>query len=59
MGTGSGLLLHLARQSGYDVGTDLSKHVSETLPVKAASACIMALQIKFERTYDVITMLRA
>src|SRR5437764_15021588 len=36
VGTGSGLLPHLARQAGYEVeGTDLSKHVSETLPATA------------------------
>src|SRR6266480_3919521 len=35
VGTGSGLLLHLARDAGYEVeGTDLSKHVSEILPAK-------------------------
>jgi SAM-dependent methyltransferase len=60
VGTGSGLLPHLARQSGYEVeGTDLSKHVSETLPAKAGfpvhHGAIEA--IKFDRTYDIITML--
>jgi SAM-dependent methyltransferase len=60
VGTGSGLLPNLARQSGYDVeGTDLSKHVSETLPVKAGFRVHHGTleEIKFERTYDVITML--
>jgi 2-polyprenyl-3-methyl-5-hydroxy-6-metoxy-1,4-benzoquinol methylase len=60
VGTGSGLLPHLARQSGYDVeGTDLSKHVSETLPAKAGFRVHHGTieDIKFERTYDVITML--
>jgi len=60
VGTGSGLLPHLAGQSGYDVeGTDLSKHVSETLPVKAGFRVHHGAieDIKFARTYDVITML--
>src|SRR5436190_5870846 len=60
VGTGSGLLPHLARQSGYDVeGTDLSKHVSETLPAKAGFRVHHGTieDIRFERTYDVITML--
>jgi SAM-dependent methyltransferase len=60
VGTGSGLLPHLARLSGYEVeGTDLSKHVSETLPGKAGFAVHHGTieEIKFERTYDIITML--
>jgi len=60
VGTGSGLLPHLARRSDYDVeGTDLSKHVCETLPVKAGFPVHYGTieDIKFERTYDVITML--
>ena len=60
IGTGSGLLPHLARQSGYDVeGTDLSKHVCETLPDKAGFRVHHGTieEIEFERTYDVITML--
>jgi SAM-dependent methyltransferase len=60
VGTGSGLLPHLARQTGYDVeGTDLSKHVCETLPVKAGFPVHHGAieDIEFERTYDVITML--
>jgi 2-polyprenyl-3-methyl-5-hydroxy-6-metoxy-1,4-benzoquinol methylase len=60
VGTGSGLLPQLARQSGYDVeGTDLSKHVSETLPVKAGFRVHHGTieDIQFEKTYDVITML--
>ena len=60
VGTGSGLLLHLARERGYEVeGTDLSKHVSDTLPAK--SGLIVhhgALEgIHFTRRYDIITML--
>jgi len=60
IGTGSGLLPHLARDSGYEVeGTDLSQHVSETLPAKAGFAVHRGTieEIKFERTYDIITML--
>ncbi len=60
VGTGSGLLPHLARQAGYEVeGTDLSKHVSETLPAKAGFRVHHGTieQIEFDRTYDVITML--
>src|ERR1044072_6761417 len=60
VGTGSGLLPHLARQAGYEVeGTDLSKHVSETLPAKAGFRVHHGTieQIEFARTYDVITML--
>lgn len=60
VGTGSGLLPHHARLSGYQVeGTDLSKHVSESLPAKAGFAVHHGTieEIKFERTYDIITML--
>ena len=60
VGTGSGLLPHLARASGYEVeGTDLSKHVCETLPAKAGFPVHHGTieEIKFERTYDIITML--
>ena len=60
VGTGSGLLPHLARGSGYDVeGTDLSKHVSETLPAKAGFRVHHGTieDIKFDRRYDIITML--
>ncbi|HYW69562.1 MAG TPA: class I SAM-dependent methyltransferase, partial [Pyrinomonadaceae bacterium] len=60
VGTGSGLLPHLARAQGYEVeGTDLSRHVSETLPAKAGFAVHQGTieEIKFERTYDIITML--
>src|SRR5204862_4530578 len=60
VGTGSGLLPHLAREAGYDVeGTDLSKHVSETLPAKAGVRVHHGTieEIEFGRTYDVITML--
>src|SRR5947207_12305531 len=60
VGTGSGLLPHLARQSGYDVeGTDLSKHVSDTLAVKAGFRVHHGTieEIEFDRTYDIITML--
>lgn len=60
VGTGSGLLPHLARQSGYEVeGTDLSQHVSETLPAKAGFRVHQGTieEIQFNRTYDLITML--
>jgi SAM-dependent methyltransferase len=60
VGTGSGLLPHLAQLSGYHVeGTDLSKHVSETLPSKTGFAVHYGTieEIKFDRTYDIITML--
>jgi len=60
VGTGSGLLPHLARLSGYEVeGTDLSRHVSETLPAKAGFAVHQGTieGIKFEHNYDIITML--
>ena len=60
VGTGSGLLLHLARERGYEVeGTDLSKHVSETLPAKTGiNVHHGAIElIEFERMYDIITML--
>lgn len=60
VGTGSGLLPHLARLCGYEVeGTDLSKHVSETLPAKAGFPVHHGRleEIEFERTYDIITML--
>src|SRR6185503_13709628 len=60
VGTGSGLLPHLAREAGYDVeGTDLSKHVSETLPAKGGFPVHHGTieEIQFNRTYDVITML--
>ena len=60
VGTGSGLLPHLARQAGYEVeGTDLSRHVSETLPAKAGFRVHHGTieEIEFKRTYDVITML--
>ena len=60
VGTGSGLLPHLARQSGYEVeGTDLSRHVSETLPAKGGFPVHHGTieDIRFERNYDIITML--
>src|SRR3954471_24776239 len=60
VGTGSGLLPHMARAAGYEVeGTDLSKHVSETLPAKAGFRVHHGTieEIEFDRTYDVITML--
>jgi 2-polyprenyl-3-methyl-5-hydroxy-6-metoxy-1,4-benzoquinol methylase len=60
VGTGSGLLPHLARLSGFEVeGTDLSKHVSDTLPTKAGFRVHHGTieEIEFDRTYDVITML--
>ena len=60
VGTGSGLLPHLARQAGYEVeGTDLSKHVSENLPAKSGFPVHYGPleEITFRRKYDVITML--
>src|SRR5438552_815250 len=60
VGTGSGLLPHLARDAGYEVeGTDLSKHVSETLPAKAGFRVHQGTieNIAFDRKYDIITML--
>lgn len=60
VGTGTGLLLHLARAAGYDVeGTDLSKHVSETLPAKVGITIHHGTieRIDFARKYDIITML--
>lgn len=60
VGTGSGLLPHLARASGYEVeGTDLSKHVSENVPEKAGFPIHHGTieEIQFTRKYDVITML--
>jgi SAM-dependent methyltransferase len=60
VGTGSGLLPHLARSRGYEVeGTDLSKHVSETLSARAGFPIHQGLleDIEFARKYDVVTML--
>jgi len=60
VGTGSGLLLRLARERGYQVeGTDLSKHVSETLPAKVGIPVHQGAieDIAFEHKYDIITML--
>ena len=60
VGTGSGLLAHLARARGYDVeGTDLSKHVSENVPAKAGFPIHHGTieDIQFTRKYDVITLL--
>jgi 2-polyprenyl-3-methyl-5-hydroxy-6-metoxy-1,4-benzoquinol methylase len=60
VGTGSGLLPHLAQAQGYEVeGTDLSKHVSENVPAKAGFPIHQgALEdIEFTRKYDIITML--
>lgn len=60
VGTGSGLLLHLARDAGYDVeGTDLSKHVSETLPARVGIRIHHGTieGIRFGRKYDIVTML--
>lgn len=60
VGTGSGLLLHRARDAGYEVeGTDLSKHVSETLPAKVGIPVHQGTieNIEFEKKYDIITML--
>jgi len=60
VGTGSGLLPHLAKQQGYEVeGTDLSKHVSENVPAKAGFPIHQGTleEIEFTRKYDIITML--
>jgi len=60
VGTGSGLLPHLARTKGYEVeGTDLSKHVSENVPEKAGFPIHHGTleDIQFTRKYDIITML--
>jgi 2-polyprenyl-3-methyl-5-hydroxy-6-metoxy-1,4-benzoquinol methylase len=60
VGTGSGLLPHLARSNGYEVeGTDLSKHVSDNVPARAGFPIHHGTleEIKFTRTYDIITML--
>lgn len=60
VGTGSGLLPHLARANGYEVeGTDLSKHVSDNVPEKAGFPIHHGTieEIRFTRKYDVITML--
>lgn len=60
VGTGSGLLPHLARAHGFEVeGTDLSKHVSETLPARSGIPVHQGAleEIAFERKYDIITML--
>lgn len=60
VGTGSGLLPHLARTRGYEVeGTDLSKHVSENVPAKAGFPIHHGTleEIEFARKYDIITLL--
>jgi len=60
VGTGSGLLPHLARTLGYEVeGTDLSRHVSENVPAKAGFPIHHGTieDIQFPRKYDIITML--
>ena len=60
VGTGSGLLPHLARTRGYEVeGTDLSKHVSENVPEKAGFPIHHGTleDIQFARKYDIVTML--
>lgn len=60
VGTGSGLLPHMARSMGYEVeGTDLSKHVSENVPAKAGFPIHHGTleEIEFDRKYDIITML--
>lgn len=60
VGTGSGLLPHMARTRGYDVeGTDLSKHVCDNVPEKAGFPIHHgALEdIPFAKRYDIITML--
>jgi len=60
IGTGHGLLPHLARSRGYQVeATDLSKHVSETLPARIDFPIHHGIveEIQFTHKYDVITML--
>ena len=60
IGTGHGLLPHLAQSRGYEVeGTDLSRHVSETLTPKVGFPIHHGLieEIDFTRGYDIITML--
>ena len=60
IGTGSGLLPHMAKEQGYEVeGTDLSKHVSDNVPAKAGFPIHHGTleEIEFARKYDVITML--
>ena len=60
VGTGSGLLPHLARTRGYEVeGTDLSKHVSENVPPRAGFPIHQGTieDINFTRQFDIITML--
>jgi len=60
VGTGHGLLPHLARMHGYEVeGTDLSKHVSETLPAKIGFPIHHGQieQILLARKFDIITLL--
>ncbi len=60
VGTGSGLLPHLARSAGYEVeGTDLSRHVSDHVPAKAGFPIHHGTleAIDFPHRYDIITML--
>ncbi len=60
VGTGSGLLPHVALQRGYEVeGTDLSKHVSENVPAKGGFTVHHGTldEIRFARKYDIITLL--
>lgn len=60
VGTGSGLLPHMAKSMGYEVeGTDLSKHVSDNVPEKAGFPIHHGTleDIDFTRKYDIITML--
>src|SRR5262245_64585944 len=60
VGTGSGLLAQTARTRGYLVeGTDLSKHVCETLPAKTGIPVHHGAieEIAFPGKYDIITML--
>lgn len=60
VGTGSGLLPHMARAAGYEVeGTDLSQHVSDHVPAKAGFPIHHGTleAIDFQRRYDIITML--
>src|SRR5262249_35300257 len=60
VGTGTGFLPHKARARGYLVeGTDLSKHVCDTLPAKTGIAVHHGAieEIAFAHHYDLVTML--
>jgi len=60
IGTGHGLLPHMAHARGYEVeGTDLSRHVTDNVPAKAGFPIHHGAieEIQFARKYDIITML--